>query len=173
MPRFAGPRMGVRDGEIMTSFVAMRRLGLPDSIENFLSVPNGHCSAKLSVMIRTCFHPRRKTASQVLRHGAPGEEPGAPFGLDRLPRIDKFREKIKALAEDVSQVKGRRNEMSRRCLAAFGDDLGRAIDPDKRSRSARPAWPAFPEPSSTARSVACPRSRDCGRTSSVAFRRSE
>ena len=146
MPEFAGPRTGIRDGGIMTSFVAMRMPGLPDSIENFLSVPNGHCSAKLIVMIRTCFHLRRKTASQVLRHGAPGEL-GAPFGLDRLPCIEIFREKIKALAEDVSRVKGRRNEMSRRWLTEFGDDLGHVINPDKRSRSARPAWPAFPGPS--------------------------
>ena len=130
MPRFVRPRMGVRNAGIMTSFVAMKKLGILDDVEKFLPIPNGQCSGKLIVMAQTSFHLLRKTPAQVLKHGTPAEL-GAAFGIDRLPCIETFREKIKALSKDLSRVKGWCNEMSRRWWREFGDDFDRVINLDK------------------------------------------
>ena len=130
MPRFVRPRMGVRNAGLMTAFVAMKKLGILDDVEEHLPIPNGYYSGKLIVMAQTSFHLLRKTAAQVLKHGTPAEL-GAAFGIDRLPCIETFREKIKALSKDLSRVKGWCNEMSRRWWREFDGDLDRVINLDK------------------------------------------
>ena len=130
MPKFLRARLGVRNAGLMTAFVAMKKLGILDDVEKYLPIPKGYYGGKLIVMAQTCFHLLRKTPEQVLKRGTPGEL-GSAFGIDRLPCIETFRLKIKELSKDISRVKGWCNEMSRRWLTEFGDDLGHVINLDK------------------------------------------
>ena len=143
-PRFDEPRPGVRNGAILIASPGMPANGLPHRVREFLSAPAGYYGVELVLMARTSFHLLGKTAAELLGRDSPAEL-GKAFGFDRLPCIETFREKIEALAKDLSRVMGRRHALSKLWHSQIPDDLGHAIGPDKRSRSAPPAWAASPE----------------------------
>ena len=129
-PRFDEPRLGVRGGAALVAVPGMLANGLLHRVREFLSVPAGYCSLELVLMAQTTFHLLGKPAAELLGRESPAEL-GKAFGFDRLPCIETFREKIKALAKDLSRVMGWRDALSKLWHSQIPDDLGRVFNLDK------------------------------------------
>ena len=103
-PQFAEPLSAVAGGGVLAGLPMLLKEGLLNHAREFLSLPKGYYGLTTVLLFLAFLVLARVRNPEALRHQVPGEW-GAILGLDRCPEVKTLRRKIKALGQDVQQVR--------------------------------------------------------------------
>ncbi len=103
-PQFAEPLSVVAGGGVLAGLPMLLKEGLLNHAREFLSLPKGYYGLTTVLLFLAFLILARVRNPEALRHQVPGEW-GAILGLDRCPEVKTLRRKIKALGQDVQQVR--------------------------------------------------------------------